>query len=251
LIIGGISGLVVFVLSLLFLRVPGEEAERLAARDFSWSAVGRVLGNHDLWFLGLSFFGTYGAGLTAAQLLTIYVGVIYHLPASVGGLMSLVLVLMAIPGSILGGYLADHAKSLKRVIVIPWLIMGLTFVIFPFLGLAGVWLMVLIVGASQIAGFAAWTAAPGHYRDRIFPEDVATAEGLMLTLAGIGGFIVPVFFGIIVGSSGFTGAWIFVGIVSIVFALIGFAAREPLSVEVMVPSENVNVPANQRADATL
>jgi MFS family permease len=251
LVIGGASGLVVCVLALIFLHAPGEEAERLASGDFSWAAVSRVLGNRDLWFLGLSFFGTYGAGLTTAQLLTIYVGVVYHLPASIGGLMSAVLVLMAIPGSIIGGYLADRTRSLKRVIIIPWLIMGLTFVMFPFLGLAGVWLMVLIVGASQIAGFAAWTAAPGHYRDRIFPEDVATAEGLMLTLAGIGGFIVPVIFGIIVGSSGFTGAWIFAGIMSIVFALIGFAAREPLKVGAPAPQENVHTPASQRADAAL
>jgi len=92
---------------------------------------------------------------------------------------------------------------------------------------------------------------PGHYRDRIFPEDVATAEGLMLTLAGIGGFIVPVFFGIIVGNVGFTGAWIFAGIISIVFALIGFAAREPLNVSTTVPTEKANVPANQGADAIL
>jgi ACS family D-galactonate transporter-like MFS transporter len=252
LIIGGVSGLVVCVLALIFLRVPSEEAERLASGDFSWSAVGRVLGNRDLWFLGLSFFGTYGVGLTAAQLLTTYVGVVYHLPEAIGGLMSLVLVLMAIPGSLIGGYFADRVRSLKSVIVLPWVIMGLTFIIFPFLGVAGVWMMVLIVGACQIAGFAAWTAAPGHYRDRLFPEDIATAEGLMLTIAGIGGFIIPVFFGQI-ASGGFTGAWIFAGIVSIVFALIGFAAREPLKVGASANLESVSIAAaaSQKADATL
>jgi ACS family D-galactonate transporter-like MFS transporter len=252
LIIGGVSGLVVCVLALIFLRVPSEEAERLAAGDFSWSAVGRVLSNRDLWFLGLSFFGTYGAGLTAAQLLTTYVGVVYHLPAAVGGLMSAVLVLMAIPGSLIGGYLADRTSSLKKIIVIPWVIMGLTFIIFPFLGMTGVWIMVLIVGACQIAGFAAWTAAPGHYRDRLFPEDIATAEGLMLTLAGIGGFVVPVFFGQI-ASGGFTGAWIFAGIMSIVFALIGFAAREPLKAGGAADRERVPVVSavGQNGDAAL
>lgn len=252
LMISGVSGLVVTALSLLFLRVPNEEAEQLAAGDFSWSAVGRVLGNRDLWFLGLSFFGTYGAGLTAAQLLTTYVGVVYHLPASLGGLMSAVLVLMAIPGSLIGGYLADHTKNLKRVIVIPWIIMGFTFIIFPFLGITGVWIMVVIAGAAQLAGFAAWTACPGHYKDRIRPEDVATAEGLMLTLAGIGGFIVPIFFGQI-ATGGFTWAWVFAGVVSIVFALIGFAAREPLSANTAETDGNAKeVPATgQNADALL
>ncbi len=227
LIIAGVSGVVVSVLSFLFLRVPSEEAERLAAGNFSWLAVRRVLGNRDLWFLGLCFFGVYGMGLTTAQLLATYVGIVYHMPQSIGGLISGVFVLMSIPGSIIGGYFADRTSRLRSVIVVPWIVMGAVLALFSFLGLTGVWIMVVVAGAAQIAGFAAWTAAPGHYRDRVHPEDVATAEGLMLTVGGLGGFVVPVIFGIIAGSSGFTLAFLFGGIVGIVFALIGFAAREP------------------------
>lgn len=227
LIIAGVSGVVVSVLSFLLLRVPSEEAERLAAGNFSWLAVRRVLGNRDLWFLGLCFFGVYGMGLTTAQLLATYVGIVYHMPQSIGGLISGVFVLMSIPGSIIGGYFADRTSRLRSVIVVPWIVMGAVLALFSFLGLTGVWIMVVVAGAAQIAGFAAWTAAPGHYRDRVHPEDVATAEGLMLTVGGLGGFVVPVIFGIIAGSSGFTLAFLFGGIVGIVFALIGFAAREP------------------------
>jgi ACS family D-galactonate transporter-like MFS transporter len=227
LMIAGVSGVIVCVLSFLCLRVSSEEQEQLAAGDFSWKAVGRVLSNRDLWLLGLSFFGIYGIGLTTAQLLATYVGIVYHVSESTGGLISAVFVVMSIPGSIIGGYLADRTSRLKMVIIMPWIVMGIILALFSFLGLTGVWIMAVIAGAAQIAGFAAWSAAPGHYRDRVHPEDVATAEGLMLTVAGIGGFAVPVIFGIIAGSSGFTPAFIFGGIVGIVFALIGFAAREP------------------------
>jgi nitrate/nitrite transporter NarK len=234
LVIAGVSGVVVCGLSFFFLRVPSEEQEQLAAGDFSWKAVGRVLSNRDLWLLGLSFFGTYGIGLTTAQLLVTYVGVVYHVPESTGGLISAVFVLMSIPGSIIGGFLADRTSRLKSVIIVPWLVMGVILALFSFLGLTGVWVMAVIAGATQIAGFAAWSAAPGHYRDRVNPEDVVTAEGLMLTVAGIGGFVVPVIFGIIAGSSGFTPAFIFGGIVGIASALIGFAAREPKRVSMTV-----------------
>lgn len=227
LMIAGVSGVVVCGLSFLFLHVPSEEQKQLAAGDFSWKAVGRVLSNRDLWLLGLAFFGVYGIGLTTAQLLATYVGIVYHVPGSIGGLIAAVFVVMSIPGSIIGGYFADRTSRLKIVIVIPWVVMGVILALFSFLGLTGVWIMAVIAGAAQIAGFAAWTAAPGHYRDRVNPEDVATAEGLMLTVGGIGGFIVPVIFGIIAGSSGFTPAFIFGGIIGVVFALIGFAAREP------------------------
>jgi nitrate/nitrite transporter NarK len=237
LMIAGVSGVVVCGLSFFFLRVPSEEQEQLAAGDFSWKAVGRVLSNRDLWLLGLSFFGVYGIGLTTAQLLATYVGVVYHVPASTGGLISAVFVVMSIPGSIIGGFLADRTSRLKSVIIVPWLVMGVILALFSFLGLTGVWIMAAVAGAAQIAGFAAWSAAPGHYRDRVNPEDVATAEGLMFTVGGIGGFAIPVIFGIIASSGGFTPAFIFGGIVSIAFALIGFAAREPkrVSVEAQEP----------------
>jgi nitrate/nitrite transporter NarK len=225
--LGGVIGLVVFVLCLLFLRVPNAEAQELASGNFEWKAVRRVVSNRDLWLVGLSFFGVYGAGLTTAQLLTTYLGQVYHLSASSGGLIAAVFVLMAIPGSIIGGFLADRGNNLRAVFVIPWIILGISLCLFSFLGLSGVWIMVLVAGTCQQFGFSAWAAVPGHYRDRIFPKDVATAEGLLLTVGGLGGFIIPVIFGVIVGSNGFTPAFIFGGIASIVFAVIGFAAREP------------------------
>ena len=40
--------------------------------------------------------------------------------------------------------------------------------------------------------------------------------------------MIPILFGMIAGSSGYTLAFLFGGIASIVFALLGFAAREPV-----------------------
>ncbi|HLL78561.1 MAG TPA: hypothetical protein VKT25_03630, partial [Ktedonobacteraceae bacterium] len=57
--------------------------------------------------------------------------------------------------------------------------------------------------------------------------------GLMLTIAGVGGFAVSAVFGLI-ASNGFTPAWIFGGVVGIVFALFGLLAREPLGVTARV-----------------
>lgn len=251
--VGGSIGLVVLLLCLLFLRVPNLEARQLSAGQFKWQAMGRVLGNRNLWLVGLSFFGVYGAGLTTAQLLTTYLGLTYHLSENTGGLISAVYVLMAIPGSIVGGFFGDRAKNVRAVFVVPWIVLGLALSLFSFLGFVGVLIMVVVAGTCQLVGFSAWTAMPGRYRDRVFPEDVATAEGLLLTVSGLGGFIIPVIFGQIAGSNGFAAAFFFGGLVSIVFALIGFAAREPRSMTATPTPTPDSVPSAiaQSADTSL
>ncbi len=228
LVIGGVIGIVVFFIALIWLREPNDELGELEARYFSWSAIGRVLGNKDLWFLGLGILGAYGAYFTASQLMSSYAVAVFHLSASTGGLIAAVIVLAGVPGSILGGYIADRAHSLKVVIITPLLLLGVGMLLLPFVGLTGTWVIAVLVGFLLIFGFAAWTAAPGHYSDRVHPKEVATAVGLMLTLAAVGGFLVPIGFGLIEAASGFTWAWVFLGAVSIVFGVIGFAAREPL-----------------------
>lgn len=245
--IGGVAGLLVFLLSLIFLRVPNDEKAQLAAGNFSWVAVGRVLGNRDLWVLGLSFLGLYGAGFTMAQLLNTYVPLVYHVPETTSGLMAAVFTLSSIPGSIIGGYIFDRAKRGKFVIIIPWLLAGLGFIIFPFVSLGGLWVMMILLGGIPYIGFSGWAASPGRYKDRVLPEDVATENGLLLTLAAVGGFLVPIVFGQIAAGNGFGAAWIFCGIVSFVFALIGFAAREP---QPAGSPASIPMQVSQQADAT-
>jgi ACS family D-galactonate transporter-like MFS transporter len=243
--LGGGIGLLAFLVSLIFLRVPSDEQEQLAAGRFSWTAVGRVLGNRDLWLLGVSFAGLYGAGFTLAQLLNVYVPAVYHVSEATSGLMAAVFTLSAVPGSIIGGYLFDRAKRAKLVIIVPWLVAGLGLIIFPFMNLFGLWIMMIVLGGVPYAGFSGWAAAPGRYRDRVLPEDVATAGGVLLTLAAVGGFLVPIGIGQIAGASGFTWAWIFGGAISIICALVGFAVREPARATTSVDQavESVGQPA--------
>jgi nitrate/nitrite transporter NarK len=112
----------------------------------------------------------------------------------------------------------------------------------------GVWMLVLVAGTCQQFGFSAWAAMPGHYRDRVSPQDVATAEGLLLTAGGLGGFVVPVIFGMIAGSTGYIPAFLFGGSASIVFALFGFAAQEPTRPLVLSPSETQENILSEQAD---
>jgi MFS transporter, ACS family, D-galactonate transporter len=48
---------------------------------------------------------------------------------------------------------------------------------------------------------------------------------LMLPLAAVGGFVVPIVFGQLVSAVGFTGGWVFLGVVTAVFAAFAVAGR--------------------------
>lgn len=243
LVLGGVFGLITFLLCLLWLRVPQEEAQQLSGGTFTWKAVGRVMGNRDLWFAGLSFFGVYGGGLLAIQLLPTYLHTTYAIPLAVGStVFAGIFVILAIPGAIAGGILAQISKNMRAVFVIPWALLGLSLCLFPLLGLLSVWIMIVVAGLGQQFGFSPWSSLPGLYRDKVFPEDVATAEGLMLTAGGLGGFIIPAIFGVIQTNAGYGGAFVFAGIASIVFAFLGFAAREPQRATPMITTAPVPAP---------
>jgi nitrate/nitrite transporter NarK len=82
------------------------------------------------------------------------------------------------------------------------------------------------IGFFPIFGFAAWLAVPARVCD-IDPQYIGTATGLMLTLAAVGGFFIPIIFGHLVPHSSFDTGWVFLAIVSFAFALVGLTGRNP------------------------
>ncbi len=225
--IGGGIGLVVFIICVIALKTPKVEQAKLAAGNLDWSSVGRVLTNRNLWLFGLSTLGAYGAYFTASQLLAGYAAQVFSLAPTLAALMAAVMVLAGIPGSVIGGFFSDRSKNLKAFILVPLFLLGLCLILVPFAGPVMVWVLAFLIGGLLIFQFASFTSIPGAYGDEINPQDVATAEGLLLTILAVGGFLVPIGFGQLVVGSGYTGAWVYLGVVTLVFALIGLLAREP------------------------
>jgi nitrate/nitrite transporter NarK len=62
---------------------------------------------------------------------------------------------------------------------------------------------------------------------RIEHQYIGTATGLMLMVAAVGGFFIPIIFGHLVSHTSFGTGWFFLAIVSFAFALIGLAGRNP------------------------
>jgi MFS transporter, ACS family, D-galactonate transporter len=225
LILAGVFELVVMLVTMATFRVPDGDLSLGGAR-FDRAALGATLANRDLWVYGLALFGGYGAYFTTAQLFSEYVTLERHFDPSTGGLLSALIALAGIPGSVLGGYCADRSRNLRMFVVGPLFVVAALLVLIPVVPARALWALGIGIGFFLIFGFAAWLAVPARVCN-IEHRYIGTATGLMLTLAAVGGFFVPIVFGHLVAHTGFDVGWVFLAIVSFAFAFLGLAGRNP------------------------
>jgi ACS family D-galactonate transporter-like MFS transporter len=223
LILAGGVELLVTLVTLVVFRVP-EGAPRLGGARFDRAAIRAVLSSRDLWLYGVALIGGYGAYFTTSQLFTEYATADRHLAASTGGLLSALIALAGIPASMIGGYWADRSNNLRTFVVGSLLAVAALLALIPVVPTDVLWALGIGIGFCTIFGFASWSAVPARVC-RIEHEYVATATGLMLTLAALGGFFIPIIFGHLVPHSSYTTGWILLALVSLAFALVGLAGR--------------------------
>jgi len=85
-----------------------------------------------------------------------------------------------------------------------------------------------VIGAFGTLSFVVWIAVPGAYRDRIPLADVPTASGLMLTIAAVGGVVMPAIYGKVAVFYSPSSAWIVLGGIAFLFPFVGLLARQPI-----------------------
>jgi MFS family permease len=225
LVLAGVFELGVVAVTLVTFRMPQGRQTFLGGR-FDRRALRTSLASRDLWAYGIALLGGYGAYFTTSQLFTTYATEDRHLSASSGGLLSALILLAGIPGSLLGGYWADRSKNLRLFVVGPLLAVAALLVLIPVVPTGALWALGIGIGFFLIFGFAAWLAVPARVC-RIDHAYIGTATGLMLSLAAIGGFFTPIIFGHLVTHTSFTVGWVFLAVASFVFALLGLAGQNP------------------------
>jgi len=228
LVLAGVLELLVMLATVAAFRVP-DGHESLSGARFERAALHASLASRDLWVYGVALLGGYGAYFTTSQLFTEYATLQRHLNPSTGGLLSALIGLAGIPASLLGGYWADRSNNLRMFIVGPLVIVAALLALIPIVPSKALWVLGIGIGFFLIFGFAAWLAVPARVCN-INHEYLGTATGLMLMLAGVGGFFIPIIFGHLVPHTSFDTGWVFLAIVSFAFALIGFAGRNPATV---------------------
>lgn len=226
LLIGSGIGLATLIVMIpLFPTPPSNEGDVLMGRHLGTASLRRVFGTPNLWIMGLAFMGGYGSYFSTAQLLPHYAQSILNVDGGSAETISVILLVSGIPGAFIGGWMADRTFGVLYTFLALCLIEGVTFFLVPHLGFGGVVVAAAVIGAVGIAAFVPWISVPGKAESGFLISDVPTAAGLMLTIVAVGGAAVPPIFSAIATNWGFQFAWIFQGVITIGFALLGLAGR--------------------------
>jgi MFS transporter, ACS family, D-galactonate transporter len=245
LVLAGVFELIVAAGTALWFRTPADAPALVGAR-FDAKALAASVSSRDLWLYGLALLGGYGAYFTTSQLFTTYATTDRHFDTSLAGLLSALIVLAGVPGGMLGGYLADSRRNLRTFVVGALLACALCLVLIPVVPTGALWAIGIGIGFFLIFGFAVWSSVPGRVSG-IPHEYVGTAIGLMLTLAAVGGFFIPVIFGHLVAHTSFSTGWVFLAVVTVAFALIGLFARNATSAVPELAAGSSTMPTGRAA----
>ena len=223
--LAGVLELLVAVVMIVAFRIP-EGDRSLGGVSFDRAALRASIMSRDLWIYGLALLGGYGAYFTTSQLFSEYVTLDRQSEPSSGGLLSALILLAGIPGSVLGGYCADRSTRLRLFVIGPLFVVAGLLALIPVVPNDALWPLGIGIGFFLIFGFAAWLSVPPRI-SRIKHEYIGTATGLMLTLAAVGGFFIPIIFGHLVPHTTFDTGWVFLAVTAFAFALVGLAGHNP------------------------
>lgn len=237
LLVGAAVGLLTFLLmAALFPAPPGKEDDVLDGEHLGAESLRRVFGSPVLWIMGLALLGGYGSYFSAAQLLPHYAQDSLKLDAASAEAISAILLVSGIPGSFLGGWLVDRVLGLLPTFLLSEAVAGIALILVPHLDRLGVEIAAGAIGGAGIAAFVGWVTIPGQRRDAFRVSDIPTAVGLMLTIAAVGGAVVPPLFSQIATDWGFDAAWAFEGLITLGFAALAIPALRPGRVGAAIPA---------------
>lgn len=207
--LAGAAAVAVAVLLGLVYRVPSG-ADTLSGIRLTREAARVVFRNRTLWRYSFAFLVGYGGYFVVAQLIGTYAGDQGY-SASSASIAALLAGVGGLPGSLIAGWLADRTGTRLGWFVGFVALQAVGTFLIPFAGESWIWLAAFLVGFAFNGSFALWQTVPADEAD-LPPEHVATAAGLMLTIGGVGGFLVPWVFGLVVSALGYGWAWTIVGV---------------------------------------
>lgn len=221
----GVIGLVLSAVTAAVLKMP-PQVDALGGGHLSWRGVARSLASRNLWGVGLGGLGAYAAFFTVSQIGPSYAQSTLGFTAAAAGLLAATVLLVGVPGGLIGGLVSDHSSRFLPTLMIPGLIVVALVALLPFVQGVAIWLVQGGIGFLLMFLFAPLAASPAEYGE-IGPEDYATGVGLVLLLCNLGAVIDPIVYASITESLNPTAGWLAIAAIALVSWFGFFLVREP------------------------
>lgn len=205
-------GIAIALAAAVFIQIP-EHMDELEGNEFSWTNTVKVLKSKTMWGIGIVSVAAYGAFFTASQLAPGFAESEHGFSAANASLLGLVMLLIGIPGSIIGGIFADRAKKFLSTLWIPAAVIVVLLALVPLVNSVLLWVVLSLVGIFGMMYLSPASVSPSEYPEEVPSQDFATALGLVLTLGNMGAVIFPYVYtmGTQMGSSAI-GWWLIAGL---------------------------------------
>ena len=223
-------GLVIAIAGAFLIKIPSHMDE-LEGDEFSWRSTMQVLKSKTMWGIGIVSVAAYGAFFTVSQLGPGFAESEHGFSPANASLLGLVMLLIGIPGSILGGIFADRAQRFLSTLWIPAVVIVALLALIPLSNSVLLWVVLSLIGVFGMMYLSPASVSPSEYPEEVSSQDFATALGLVLTLGNLGAVIFPYVYtlGTQLGSSAL-GWWLIAGLsaVSILGIFMAKESRIPL-----------------------
>jgi predicted MFS family arabinose efflux permease len=220
---GTIFALVAFVLYLALFRMP--KAEEMAGGPPPGGAeaggppnLGKAMANSSLWLVSLEFMCFNAVFLALNSFYPTFLNSVRGYDLGSASFLASLMMIMTIFSAPLGGFVSDKINSRKLVIVVPFIIVALFFLV-PF-NVTGGLIPILMITMGILAGpipTATFATVPEVMAK---PQLVGIGMAVLALGQNLGMFIGPTIFGILVASMG----WVTAGYIMIPICLVGIIA---------------------------
>ena len=183
-------GIAIAVAALVYIEIPSDMKE-LEGEEFHWDSTLAVLKSKTMWGIGIVSVAAYGAFFTVTQLGPGFAESEHGFTESNASLLGLIMLLIGIPGSIIGGIYADRAKRFLQTLWLPAAAIVALLALIPLTNSVMLWVTLSAIGIFGMMYLSPASVSPSEYPEEVASRDFATALGLVLTLGNLGAVIFP------------------------------------------------------------
>jgi MFS transporter, ACDE family, multidrug resistance protein len=195
----------------------------------AWKEGRPLLRSRNLWALALGLSGMWTAFYVAAQYFVQFAATVHHdWPIALAAGLPTVMIVTAIFGGPIGGWLAERRTDLRRMLLIWGALTAVGVLLIPFLPLAALWPLFVFLGFADGLLFAVMYLVP-TYLPEGKDQNVALAIGLVNSVQLFLGSLFAILFGVIAGGPGYALAWIFAAVLCAGFLPLLFLLDVPRS----------------------